>query len=37
MDKAFHLDHHHAHGPLDVLLDEDEPVEDDDRAVTPTD
>jgi putative flippase GtrA len=26
MDKAFHLDHHHAHGPLDVLLDEDEPV-----------
>jgi putative flippase GtrA len=27
MDKAFHLDHHHAHGPLDVLLDEDEPVE----------
>jgi putative flippase GtrA len=28
MDKAFHLDHHHAHGPLDVLLDEDEPVED---------
>ena len=29
MDKAFHLDHHHAHGPLDVLLDEDEPVEPD--------
>ena len=28
MDKAFHLDHHHAHGPLDVLLDEDEPVAD---------
>jgi putative flippase GtrA len=28
MDKAFHLDHHHAHGPLDVLLDEDEPVSD---------
>jgi putative flippase GtrA len=26
MDKAFHLDHHHTHGPLDVLLDEDEPV-----------
>jgi len=26
MDRAFHLDHHHAHGPLDVLLDEDEPV-----------
>ena len=29
MDKAFHLDHHHPHGPLDVLLDEDEPVEPD--------
>jgi putative flippase GtrA len=28
MDKAFHLDHHHAHGPLDVLLDEDEPLDD---------
>jgi putative flippase GtrA len=27
MDKAFHLDHHHTHGPVDVLLDEDEPVE----------
>jgi hypothetical protein len=27
MDNAFHLDHHHAHGPLDVLLDEDEPVD----------
>ncbi len=26
MDRAFHLDHHHGHGPLDVLLDEDEPV-----------
>jgi putative flippase GtrA len=26
MDRAFHLDQHHAHGPLDVLLDEDEPV-----------
>jgi len=29
MDKAFHLDHHHAHGPMDVLLDEDELVEPD--------
>jgi putative flippase GtrA len=29
MDKAFHLDHHHTHGPLDVLLDEDELVEPD--------
>jgi putative flippase GtrA len=29
MDNAFHLDQHHAHGPLDVLLDEDEPVEPD--------
>src|SRR4051794_20585364 len=27
MDKAFHLDHHHPPGPVDVLLDEDEPVE----------
>ncbi len=26
MDKAFHLDQHHQHGPLDVLLDPDEPV-----------
>jgi putative flippase GtrA len=32
MDKAFHLDHHHAHGPLDVVLDEDEPVEPDPPA-----
>ena len=37
MDKAFHLDHHHAHGPVDVLLDEDEPVEADRAAVDPTD
>jgi putative flippase GtrA len=29
MDNAFHLDHHHTHGPLDVLLDEDEPVDED--------
>lgn len=28
MDQAFHLDHHHPHGPLDVVLDEDEPVGD---------
>lgn len=28
MDKAFHLDQHHSHGPLDVLLDEDEPLDD---------
>jgi putative flippase GtrA len=27
MDKAFHLDTHHSHGPLDVVLDEDEPAE----------
>lgn len=27
MDRVFHLDTHHQHGPLDVLLDEDEPVD----------
>jgi putative flippase GtrA len=37
MDKAFHLDHHHAHGPVDVLLDEDEPVEADPPGAEPTD
>jgi len=28
MDKAFHLDQHHQHGPLDVLLDEDVVLDD---------